>query len=197
MYLSVQSREDSTVRPHFSKCKSGTWWFIPLKKQAYILHSCSTFHPKGCQMAHLSYHMSRGMISGVKSVGRVWERPSARNISLLALKLVDSYRCDSVICTCAGSDFSSQMSSAEMICLHLLPGLWGGIWSLWFLYFSGAAEDPATLLVLAALRDRSWRGCFSVLGAASHEFNKLPPHLSAVLPCSLGEQLSERFLVKE
>lgn len=37
----------------------------------------------------------------------------------------------------------------------------------------------------------SWRGWFSDLGPASHEFNKLPPHLSAVLLCSLEEQLWE------
>lgn len=36
--------------------------------------------------------MSRGMVSGVKSVGRAWERPLPRNISLLALKLVDPHR---------------------------------------------------------------------------------------------------------
>lgn len=52
------------------------------------------------------------------------------------------------------------------------------------------------LLFLAAVRDRTWRGCFSD-GKTSHEFNKLPLHLSAVLPCSLGDQLSERFPVKE
>lgn len=42
-------------------------------------------------MAHLSCQMSRGVVSDVKSVGRVWERPLARNISLLALKLVDPH----------------------------------------------------------------------------------------------------------
>lgn len=53
------------------------------------------------------------------------------------------------------------------------------------------------LLFLAAVRDRTWRGCFSDGRPTSHEFNKLPLHLSAVLPCSLGDQLSERFPVKE
>lgn len=53
------------------------------------------------------------------------------------------------------------------------------------------------LLFLAAGRDRSWRGCFSEGRPTSHEFNKLPFRLSAVLPCSLGQQLSERFPVKE
>lgn len=53
------------------------------------------------------------------------------------------------------------------------------------------------LLFLAAVRDRSWRSCFSDGRPTSHEFNKLPLHLSAVLPCSLEDQLCEIFPVKE
>lgn len=66
-----------------------------------------------------------------------------------------------------------------------------------YVSLSVAVEDPGTLLLLAAARDRSWSGCFSDGGPASHEFAKLLPHLSAVLPCSLEEQMSERFLVKD
>lgn len=53
-------------------------------------------------------------------------------------------------------------------------------------YVPGEVESPGMLLLLAAVRDRSWRGCFCDEGPASHELNELPPSLSAVTALLLG-----------